>query len=181
MSLRKSIQVSQTEAPECSQQKETVFVLGCSSGAPRTESTVLWPFSKRDHLSPKLGLATPALAAIWRQKGTSRVDVAQQASRINHHLFPSAHIPPLSLPSSMPLSQLPPHQRQPAGREQSLRERLREMVRRALTSCKRKTVKRVRSSDRKLWEHPCLCYSAEVSQSPYCHIITEEQHSKRVR
>lgn len=83
-----------SQAPVCFQQKETVFVLGCSSGAPQTESTVLWPFSKRDHLSPELGPATPALAALVRQKGTCRVDVAQQASRINHHLFPSAHIPP---------------------------------------------------------------------------------------
>lgn len=54
----------------------------------------------------ELGLATPAFAATWRQKGTCRVDVAQQASRINHHLFPSAHIPPLQLPSSLLLPQL---------------------------------------------------------------------------
>lgn len=78
-------------------QKENVFVLGCSGRAPPTQSTEPWPSSKRDHLSPKLGLAKPALAALVRQKkkGTCRVDVAQQASKINRHLFPSAHIPPL--------------------------------------------------------------------------------------
>lgn len=123
MSLPQPIQVAQIEAPVCSQQKETVFVLGCSSGAPRTESTVLWPFSKRDHLSPELGLATPAFAAMVRQKGMCRVDVAQQASRINHHLFPSAHIPPLPLPSSPLLTLLPPYQWQPVSGVHSLRER----------------------------------------------------------
>lgn len=115
MSLPEPIEVSQTEASVCSQQKETVFVLGCSNRAPWTESTVLWPFSKRDHLSPELGLATSAFAAMVRQKGTCRVDVAQQASRINHHLFPSAHIPPLPLPSSLPLTPLPPYQWQPVS------------------------------------------------------------------
>lgn len=122
MSLPEPIEVAQTEAPVCSQQKETVFVLGCSSGAPRTQSTVLWPFSKRDHLSPELGLATPDFAAMVRQKGTCRVDVAQQASRINHHLFPSAHIPPLLLPSSLLLTLLPPYQWQPVSGAHSLRE-----------------------------------------------------------
>lgn len=88
-----SIQVSQTEPPVCSQQKETVFVLGCSSRAPRTQSTVLWPHSKMDHLSPELGLATPAFTAMGRQKGTCRVDVAQQASRIKPPISISAHPP----------------------------------------------------------------------------------------
>ncbi|KAK1904921.1 putative peptide permease protein BMEII0860, partial [Dissostichus eleginoides] len=63
-------------------EKETVFVFGCSSGAPRTQSTGLWPFSKRDHLSPELGLATPAFSAMVGQNWTCRVDAAQQASRI---------------------------------------------------------------------------------------------------
>ena len=94
-----SNQVSQTEAPVCSQQKETVFVLGCSSGAPRTESTVLWPHSKMDHLSPEVGLATPAFTAVGRQKGTCRVDVAQQASRIKP--------PPISISTHPPLCHIP--------------------------------------------------------------------------
>eukprot|EP00064_Thunnus_orientalis_P000189 superscaffoldBa00000008_g189 len=92
-------------------EKETVFVLGCSSGAPRTESTVLWPHSKMDHLSPEAGLATPAFTAVGRQKGTCRVDVAQQASRIKPPpISISTHPPPLPLPSSLLLTQLPPYQ-----------------------------------------------------------------------
>ncbi len=188
MSLPEPIQVAQTEAPVCSQQKETVFVLGCSSGAPRTESTVLWPFSKRDHLSPELGLATPAFTAMVRQKGTCRVDVAQQASRINHHLFPSAHIPPLLLPSSLLLTLLPPYQWQPVSGVHSLRERGEgEKTRRGGEKwweershlAKGKLLKELWGVRiEKLWEHPCFCSFAEVSQSPRCHIITETQWSR---
>ncbi|KAI4812822.1 hypothetical protein KUCAC02_024189 [Chaenocephalus aceratus] len=81
MSLPRPFQVSQTEAPVCSRQKEAVFVFGCSSGSPQTQSTGLWPFSKRDHLSPELGLATPAFSAMVGQSWKCRVDTAQQASR----------------------------------------------------------------------------------------------------
>ncbi len=188
MSLPEPIQVAQTEAPVCSQQKETVFVLGCSSGAPRTESTVLWPFSKRDHLSPELGLATPAFTAMVRQKGTCRVDVAQQASRINHHLFPSAHIPPLLLPSSLLLTLLPPYQWQPVSGVHSLRERREgEKTRRGGEKwweershlAKGKLLKELWGVRiEKLWEHPCFCASAKgqsESTLPHYHWDTVKQ------
>lgn len=154
MSLPEPIEVSQIEAPVCSQQKEIVFVLGGSGGTAQTESTVLWPFSKRDHLSPELGLATPAFTAMVRQKGTWRVDVTQQASRINQHLFHLAHTPPVLLPSHSLPSLLHPYQLQPVSVEHSLRER-RERRGRCVETWGEKR------------SHPA---SAEVSQSPYCHV-----------
>ncbi|KAK9541790.1 hypothetical protein VZT92_001810 [Zoarces viviparus] len=70
MAVPRPLRISQTEAPVRSQQEEAVFVLGRSSGAPPTESTALWPFSKRDHLShSELGPAATALTATVGQSG----------------------------------------------------------------------------------------------------------------
>ncbi|MEQ2310487.1 hypothetical protein AMECASPLE_009368 [Ameca splendens] len=113
MSIPELIQVSQAEASQWSQQKEATFGSACSSRVPQTESAVQCPFSKRDHLSlPEMGPATVGLPAMAGQIRTCRVDVAQQASRIKQHLFPSAHNPPsVTSHSILLLSQLPPHQR----------------------------------------------------------------------
>lgn len=87
MSPPEPIKASWTEVSVCVQQKEIALVLGGLSGTPPSHSTVLWPYSKRDHLSPELGLATPAFTAMVRHTGMCRVDATQQASRINQHLF----------------------------------------------------------------------------------------------
>lgn len=55
-----------------------VFVLGGCSRAKRRETTVLWPISKKDHLSPELGLATPAVKSMVRQNRTYRVPAGLQ-------------------------------------------------------------------------------------------------------
>lgn len=87
----------------------------------------------------KLGLTTAALSAMGRQKGTCRVDVAQQVSRINHHLFPSAHIIPHPATSQQPAAFLATAIPMAACSEKyTLWERRRKTVRGELSVCKRK-------------------------------------------
>lgn len=88
----------------------------------------------------KLGLTTAALSAMGRQKGTCRVDVAQQVSRINHHLFPSAHIipPPRHFPAACCFLSYSHTNGSLFRKVHSLWERRRKTVRGELSVCKRK-------------------------------------------
>lgn len=145
------------------------------------------PSPKGTICPPELG--PPALTAMVGPNGTPRVDVAQKASRINHHLFPHQHTSlPLLLPSSLllyPATSIPMTACQQSalsqreGRKKENKGR-REMGRRALSSCNRKAVERVvMSSDRKLREHPRCRSSVEVSQSQHRPVIAEKQCSGR--
>ncbi|TNN58092.1 hypothetical protein EYF80_031691 [Liparis tanakae] len=67
--------------------------IGGAIGAPQTESTVLWPFSKRDHLSPRTWPTGPHRygGTEWDAQGGCGPEGLQNKPP---PLSPSAHIPP---------------------------------------------------------------------------------------